>query len=173
MVPTELLAVVRRFRESNLSCDHLRECLNELLGVGPETTSLRELLSARHLVWECGPNRNKRQTETTAGRRERKEPLSREEARRPESTYLPVGLLLNPRSRLMDSSSGPMHTYLRHESTSTCIVPQSLVPSLSRSVFSSPLCIVRCLYRTARNILQHLWSNHVRGFDINKSIIEI
>lgn len=33
-VPTELLAVVRRFRESNLSCDHLRECLNELLGVG-------------------------------------------------------------------------------------------------------------------------------------------
>lgn len=34
-VPTELLAVVRRFRESNLSCDHLRECLNELLGVGP------------------------------------------------------------------------------------------------------------------------------------------
>lgn len=125
MVPTELLAVVRRFRESNLSCDHLRECLNELLGVGPETTSLRELLSARHLVWECGPNRNKRQTETTAGRRERKEPLSREEARRPESTYLPVGLLLNPRSRLMDSSSGPMHTYLRHESTSTCIVPQS------------------------------------------------
>lgn len=49
-VPTELLAVVRRFRESNLSCDHLRECLNELLGVGPETTSLRELLSARHLV---------------------------------------------------------------------------------------------------------------------------
>lgn len=35
-VPTELLAVVRRFRESNLSCDHLRECLNELLGVGFE-----------------------------------------------------------------------------------------------------------------------------------------
>lgn len=26
---------MRRFRESNLSCDHLRECLNELLGVGP------------------------------------------------------------------------------------------------------------------------------------------
>lgn len=56
--PTELLAVARRFRESNLSCDHLRECLNELLGVGP-TTSPRGLLSARHLVWECGPNRNK------------------------------------------------------------------------------------------------------------------
>lgn len=56
--PTELLAVARRFRESNLSCDHLRECLNELPGVGP-TTSLRGLLSARHLVWECGPNRNK------------------------------------------------------------------------------------------------------------------
>lgn len=34
-IPTELLAVARRFRESNLSCDHLRECLNELLGVGP------------------------------------------------------------------------------------------------------------------------------------------
>lgn len=64
-IPTELLAVVRRFRESNLSCDHLRECLNELLGVGLGTTSLRGLLSARHLVWECGPNRNKRRTETT------------------------------------------------------------------------------------------------------------
>lgn len=120
-----LLAVVPRFRESNLSCDHLRECLNELLGVGPGTTSLRELLSARHLVRECGPNRNKRRTETTAGRREREGPSrSREEARRPESTYLPVGLLLNPRSRLMDSSSAPMHAYLRHESTSTCVVPQ-------------------------------------------------
>lgn len=33
--------------------------------------------------------------------------------RRPESTYLPVGLLLNPRSRLMDSSSPDrcMRTY--------------------------------------------------------------
>jgi hypothetical protein len=138
-VPTKLLAVARRFRESNLSCDHLRECLNELLGVGPETTSLRGLLSARHLVWECGPNRNKRRTETTTGRREAG-PLSREEeeeedeedeedeeeARRAESTYLPVGLLLNPRSRLMDSSSpGPMHAYLRHESAGTCTLPLS------------------------------------------------
>lgn len=113
-IPTELLAVVRRFRESNLSCDHLRECLNELLGVGPGPTSLRGLLSARHLVWECGPNRNKRRTETTDAaaaaaekrRRERKDLFfSGGGERRPESTYLPVGLLLNPRSRLMDSSS--------------------------------------------------------------------
>lgn len=106
---------MRRFRESNLSCDHLRECLNELLGVGPGTTSLRGLLSARHLVWECGPNRNKRRTETTdaaaaAGRRGRRRErkdlfFSGGGERRPESTYLPVGLLLNPRSRLMDSSS--------------------------------------------------------------------
>lgn len=41
---------------------------------------------------------------TTAERRQ--EGLhSREEVRQPESTYLPVGLLLNPRSQLMDSSS--------------------------------------------------------------------
>lgn len=119
-VPTELLAVVRRFRESNLSCDHLRECLNELLGVGP-TTSLRELLSARHLVWECGPNRNKRRTETRAGTRGATSPGP--VGMGLESTYLPVGLLLNPRSRLMDSSSpGPdvYATYLRHALTTTC-----------------------------------------------------
>lgn len=109
---------MRRFRESNLSCDHLRECLNELLGVGP-TTSLRELLSARHLVWECGPNRNKRRTETRAGTRGATPGLV---GMGLESTYLPVGLLLNPRSRLMDSSSpGPKHaTYLRHALTTTC-----------------------------------------------------
>lgn len=149
MVPTKLLAVVRRFRESNLSCDHLRECLNELLGVGPETTSLRGLLSARHLVWECGPNRNKRRTETTAGRREAK-PLSWEEARRSESTYLPVGLLLNPRSRLMDSSSpmGPMHacTYDTNRPAPASL-SFSVSPAISFSFTSSEYLVC-----SARNV---------------------
>lgn len=127
-----------------MSCDHLRECLNELLGVGP-TTSLRGLLSARHLVWECGPNRNNRRTETRARGTKRNDPLSLSlsghAGMRLESTYLPVGLLLNPRSRLMDSSSpAPMHaTYLRHALTTTCTrvdVPLEMSSLLTDLFFS-------------------------------------
>ena len=112
--------------------------------MGP-TTSLRGLLSARHLVWECGPNRNNRRTETRARGTKRNDPLSLSlsghAGMRLESTYLPVGLLLNPRSRLMDSSSpAPMHaTYLRHALTTTCTrvdVPLEMSSLLTDLFFS-------------------------------------
>lgn len=79
------------------------------------------------LYGNAGPTGINRRTETRASEEEREKEGQRERetvllllSLPPlsgvwvlESTYLPVGLLLNPRSRLMDSSSpAPMHAYV-------------------------------------------------------------
>lgn len=165
---------MRRFRESNLSCDHLRECLNELLGVGPgerETPRIFGNFYRRDILYgNAGPTGIRGEPKPHGGgyRRGKEEDLSpssslslsfsfsffREEARRrPESTYLPVGLLLNPRSRLMDSSSPrPMHAYLRHESTSTCISSLSPLRRLSHLAALLSICDFFLTFYASRDV---------------------
>lgn len=60
--------------------------------------------------------------------------------RRPESTYLPVGLLLNPRSRLMDSSSPDrcMRTYDTNRPAPASFLGLVLLLSLSTALFPFP-----------------------------------
>lgn len=132
------------------------------------TTSLRGLLSARHLVWECGPNRNKRRTETTARREGERKDLFLSGGGETQ-----VGVDLPPSWFIAQSAftangfvfAGPMHAYLRHESASTCIVPRlslflRLSPSLYLPFFMSLLVFPSSLglrdtspYPGMRNIL--------------------
>lgn len=77
--------------------------------------------------------------------------------RRPESTYLPVGLLLNPRSRLMDSSSPDrcMRTYDTNRPAPASFLGLVLLLSLPRSSPTRRSCsfLAMPFVRVARDAL--------------------